>query len=82
MCVCLKAFLELNEQRRMWDIDKFCWLYLQAQHPTTSPISNTTPLIQAANISPLNYFNSFLISCNNLPAPTLSSLPKVHFLFF
>lgn len=33
---------------------------------------------QAAGISCLNYFSSFLVSSNNLPTSALPSLPKVH----
>lgn len=75
----VKEFLELNEQRRMWSVSKSCWLYLQniVSIQPHCPTSNTTTLIQATIISHLNHVNSFIISCNNLPASAPPSLPKV-----
>lgn len=75
----MKEFLEPKEQRRMWSISKSFWLYLQSK-PSIQPhlpTSHTSTVFQASVLSHLNYFNSFLIPCNHLPASILPSLPKV-----
>ena len=69
----VKEVLQPKEQRRMWSISKSCWLYFQSK-PSIQPhlpASHTSTQFQATILPHLNYFNSFLISCNNLPASTL-----------